>query len=418
LLPVMAALIDIPRALLRGRYMCAVSAVEYNGTPTDTEMLALLRQHWTGIQDQLIETIDRDYGVYDGRTFKIDRFSRWLVANGIPWPRLESGQLDLKEDTFRQQAKAYPKVSLLRELRSSLSGLRLNDLAVGADGRNRCLLSVFSARTGRNQPSNSKYIFGPSVWIRGLIKPEPGWAVGYLDWKQQEFGIAAALSGDVAMQQAYETGDPYLGFAKQAGAVPQDATKDTHKAVRELYKQCVLATQYGQGEVGLAQKIGQPKIVARDLLQIHRQTYKTFWDWSDRALDEAILIGRLPTAFGWQICVGPDYNPRSLRNFPMQGNGSEMLRLACCFAVERGVEVTALVHDALMIYAPVDKLDEHIAITRAAMIEASRDVLSGFELGVDVSITRWPDGYMDPRGQVMWDRVVGLIHQISKTQSA
>jgi hypothetical protein len=95
----------------------------------------------------------------------------------------------------------------------------------------------------------------------------------------------------------------------------------------------------------------------------------------------------------------------------MQGNGAEMLRLAACSATEGGVEVTALVHDALMIHSPLDRLDADIGITREAMIESSRVVLNGFELGVDVSITRWPDRYMDARGQVMWDRVVGLIQQ-------
>src|SRR6202008_4761107 len=96
------------------------------------------------------------------------------------------------------------------------------------DGRNATLLSAFRSRTGRNQPSNTKFIFGPSVWLRGLIKPPPGHAVAYVDWRQQEFGIAAALSGDVAMQAAYRSADPYLAFAKQAGAVPADATKTTH----------------------------------------------------------------------------------------------------------------------------------------------------------------------------------------------
>jgi hypothetical protein len=122
-----------------------------------------------------------------------------------------------------------------------LSDLRLNDLAVGSDGRNRTILSAFRSRTGRNQPSNTRYIFGPSVWLRGLIKPPPGHAIAHLDWSQQEFGIAAVLSGDQAMQAAYESGDCYLAFAKQAGAVPQDATKHTHGPTRELFKQCSLA---------------------------------------------------------------------------------------------------------------------------------------------------------------------------------
>ena len=62
--------------------------------------------------------------------------------------------------------------------------------------------------------------------MRGLIKPPPGYGVAYVDWKQQEFGIAAALSRDTAMQAAYQSGDPYLAFAKQAGAVPEHATKE------------------------------------------------------------------------------------------------------------------------------------------------------------------------------------------------
>src|SRR5262249_10766869 len=154
-----------------------------------------------------------------------------------------------------------------------------NNLSVGRDGRNRTVLSAFRSRTSRNQPSNSRFIFGPSVWLRGLIKPPPGHAVAYVDWKQQEFGIAAALSGDAAMQAAYQSGDPYPAFAKQAGAIPADATKATHGAQRELFKQCVLAVQYGMEADSLALRIGQPPIVARDLLRAHRETYQTFWRW-------------------------------------------------------------------------------------------------------------------------------------------
>jgi hypothetical protein len=197
LLPAMLPGIDLPRALLRGRYMAAAAAMEHAGVPIDVDMLQLFRQRWTDIQDQLIHEIDASYGVFDGRTFKADRFARWLTAQNIPWPMLESGHLDLADDTFRHQARAYPAVSPLRELRSSLSDLRLNDLAIGCDGRNRTLLSAFQSRTGRNQPSNSKYIFGPSVWLRGLIKPPAGHGIAYVDWSQQEFGIAAALSGAI-----------------------------------------------------------------------------------------------------------------------------------------------------------------------------------------------------------------------------
>ena len=401
--------IDLPRALLRGRYMAAAAAMEHSGVPIDTEMLALLRANWLHIQDQLIAAIDSQYGVFDGRTFKADRFGGWLAANNIPWPRLESGRLDLDDDAFRQMARAYPAVAPLRELRSSLAELRLSDLAVGRDGRNRTILSAFRSRTGRNQPSNSRYIFGPAVWLRSLIKPPPGWAVAYIDWSQQEFGIAAALSGDAAMQAAYRSGDPYLAFAKQAGAVPADATRKTHEPTRELFKQCVLAVQYGMEAESLALRIGQPPVVARDLLRAHREAYRTFWRWSDAVVDQAMLHGAIWTVFGWPLYAGEQPNPRSLRNFPMQGNGAELLRIACCLATERGIEVCAPVHDAVLIAAPLERIEADVAAMQAAMAEASAAVLGGFVLGTEAKT--YPDRYRDPRGEVMWKRVSDLVRQ-------
>jgi len=413
LLPVMLPKIDLPRALLRGRYMVAAARVEYAGVPIDLEMLAKLRARWTDIQDTLITRIDADYGVFDGRTFKAAKFAEWLVRANLPWPRLESGELDLSDEAFREAARAHPEAAPLRELRSTLSELRLNDLAVGRDGRNRCLLSAFQARTGRNQPSNSKYIFGPSVWLRGLIKPPPGHGVAYIDWSQQEFGIAAALSGDTNMIAAYQSGDPYLAFAKQAGAVPAHATKQSHLAQRDLFKACVLAVQYGMGPDALSARIGQPPVVARDLLRAHRETYRAFWRWSDAAVDHAMSKSSLHTVFGWTIHIGAESNPRSLRNFPMQGNGAEMLRLACCLATERNIEVCAPVHDAVLICAPLDRLEPHVAGMRAAMAEASRVVLKGFELGTDASVVRYPHRYSDERGAKMWAEVTSLIEQIN-----
>lgn len=405
----MWARIDLPRALLRGRYMAAAAAMEYAGVPIDTDTLTLLRERWTDIQEQLIAEIDCEYHVFDGRTFKADRFAHWLAEHKIPWPLLDSGNLALDDDTFRQQAKAYPVVSPLRELRNALSDLRLRDLAVGSDHRNRTILSAFRSRTSRNQPSNSKFIFGPSVWLRCLIKPPPGHAVVYLDWKQQEFGIAAAYSGDAAMRAAYLSDDPYLAFGKQAGVIPADANKSTHKAERELFKQCVLAVQYGMEAEALALRIGRPTIVARDLLRAHRETYKTFWRWSDAAVDQAMLTGSINTIFGWHLHIAGKVNPRSLRNFPMQANGAEMLRIACCLGTERGVEICAPIHDAVLICARLDLLESNIATMRAAMAEASRAVLTDFELGTDTNIIRWPDRYIDPRGAVMWDRVLKLL---------
>jgi hypothetical protein len=403
--------IDWPRALLRGSYMKAVSRIQSNGIPIDTTALTLLQERWSEIQDRLIADIDGDYGVYDGRTFKTCLWEAYLVNQQIAWPRLDSGALTLCDDTFRELARAHPQVAPIRELRSALSEMRLANLHVGDDGRNRCILSPFRSRTGRNQPSNSKFIFGPSVWLRGLIRPQPGWGLAYVDWGQQEFGIAAALSDDPAMMDAYRSGDPYLAFAIQAGAVPATATKKSHEREREQFKACVLAVQYGMGAESLALRINQPVERARQLLELHRRTYRKFWQWSDNAVDQAVLGGRLWTGFGWQIHTRDELNPRSLRNFPMQAGGAEMLRIAIILLTEAGIRVCAPVHDALLVEAPLEDLDDTVVKTKDLMREASRIVLGGFELGSDVKEVRYPDRYMDKRGVVMWNKVMRLLER-------
>ena len=153
LLRKMLPILDIPRAMLRGRYMSAVARVERTGVPIDTETLDRLVADWDTFRGRLIDRVDSSYGVYEGTTFKRGLFTNWLASWSLPWPRLFTGELDLKDETFRQMARAHPEVAALHELRATLSRLKLNELAVGPDGRNRALLGVFQARTGRNQPS-------------------------------------------------------------------------------------------------------------------------------------------------------------------------------------------------------------------------------------------------------------------------
>ncbi len=76
-------------------------------------------------------------------------------------------------------------------------------------------------------------------------------------------------------------------------------------------------------------------------------------------------------------------------------------------------------HDALLIEAPLEKIDEHVAELQACMREASRLVLGGvLELGSDAEVVRWPERYMDERGAVMWDTVVRLLGKAAQDRRA
>jgi len=86
-----------------------------------------------------------------------------------------------------------------------------------------------------------------------------------------------------------------------------------------------------------------------------------------------------------------------------------MLRLACCLATERGVSIVAPIHDAVMVESPGWQIDDAVAETREAMAEASAIILDGFRLRSDVAIVRWPDRYMDARGQEFWGGVTRYL---------
>jgi DNA polymerase I len=167
--------LELAFALIRGRYMSAVARMEHQGIPIDCDFLELLRAHWEDIKAELVTRVDAHFGVYDEEfSFRTERFLDYLARRHIQWPRLGSGAPDLTDDTFKRMAEVLPELAPLRELRKTLSQLHPDKLQVGRDGYNRCLLSPFRSKTGRNQPSNSKYIFGQACWVRHLIKPPPG----------------------------------------------------------------------------------------------------------------------------------------------------------------------------------------------------------------------------------------------------
>ena len=395
----------LARALLRGRYMRAVAQMEHRGIPTDVEMLTLLREHWGGIKLDLIAAVDKDYGLYDGEHFKQGHFAAWLIDHDIrQWPRTESGRLATDSDTFRDMSRRYPILGPLKELRATLSEMRLEDLAVGRDGRNRAMLSPFRSVTGRNQPSNTKFLFGPATWIRGLIKPEVDQAVAYIDWSSQEVAIAAVLSGDQRLTNIVESGDPHLQFAKMAGLVPPHATKHSHKAGRDAAKSCVHGVNYGMGVRTLASRTGLPRIEAADLLDRYGASFPTFMEWARETTDVALLRGWTTTDFGWRMRTR-DARYTTVRNWPVQSAAAEMLRLACSLMAERGIPLCAPVHDAVLVEGTADDIEDVVAEARLAMAEASAAVLRGMVIETDVEIIRWPDRYADERGAEMWQRV-------------
>jgi DNA polymerase family A len=299
----------------------------------------------------------------------------------------------------------YPQIGPLRELRYSLSKLRFNDLSVGNDGRNRTMFGPYGSKTGRNQPSNSRYIFGPAKWIRFLIVPEPGRALIYRDYCQQEVRIAAVVSGDAALLEACESGDVYLGIAKQLGFAPADATPDTHPEVRQMFKTVVLGIQYGLGARSLAIRTGISLSDAYEILARLRTRFRGFEAYAARVIDRAGLDLEICTPFGWYMQCPSGINSRTVRNFPIQSAGAEIMHVTSILAERRAIKIVAPVHDAFLVEADADQAEDVSLALDQVMRDASRVVLRGYQLSTDEQLIKPGQRFFDKRGREMWETV-------------
>jgi len=98
----------------------------------------------------------------------------------------------------------------------------------------------------------------------------------------------------------------------------------------------------------------------------------------------------------------------TLRNFKLQANGAEMLRIAAIAITERGIRLCAMIHDAVLVEAPESEIDDVVVETRRQMAAASRAILNGFEIGTDAEVIRFPSRFEDFLGKRVWELVLSI----------
>jgi hypothetical protein len=425
--------IDLATALHRGEWAAVSAIMEHRGVPVDQEICPHLldKRTWTLIRDDMVPIIDATYGVYVRNnmgtwSFNVALFEGYCADAGIPWPRHENGKLDLRRKTFDAMAKCYPELEDLRQLRYARNQMRTVKLAVGCDSRNRTVLWPFKAKTGRTQPKAARWVFSPAAWMRSLIKPGPGRAVAYIDFSAMEFLIAGVLSECRPMIDLYNSGDrdPYLGFARRVGTAPASATKASHGGLRDALKVALLSAQYGISAASLALRLNVSTFEAHEMLDQHHGLFAKYWRWSDDWMAVALDTGIMRTPMGWTIRTGiTELNDRSIRNWIIQAVGADILQIACIWANRRGIELCAPIHDAVLVEAPIDQIDAHVALMREIMRRASRVVLNvradgPYELRTDATIVKYPDRYSDKRGVNIWARVLELLEKYRTAEDA
>lgn len=415
--------INVPAALERGRYSKAVARIEWNGIPTDVELLNALRERWSHLRVHLVNEVEHEhrFGIYstqgDNVSFSYSRFDEFLVREGLydVWERTSSrsSKPRLDKDYLKQMAQFFPRLEPFRALRKLTASLPTLDPPIGTDGRNRTSIRAFAAKTSRNQPRAREMLMCFPGWLRSVMRADPGHALLYADLSSAEFGIAAALSGDEAMMADYRSGEPYLGLGKRMGVLPVEATRQSHSRERENMKAICLGTQYGMGHRTLARRLGVSLTVAEDLLRLHRRAYPGYWSYVAAVRETAQFERCVWTALDWRLNDAHHHDKKSVGNFPMQATCADILRLACCLATEGGLEVGAPFHDAMLVHVRQEDAEAALEFVSQCWTRASEALLGGFALRSDLdprkTVYEYPRPYIDGRQMELFNKAAVFV---------
>jgi DNA polymerase I-like protein with 3'-5' exonuclease and polymerase domains len=208
--------------------------------------------------------------------------------------------------------------------------------------------------------------------------------------------------------------EPYLVLPILAGLLPRDATKHSHREDRDRYKPMVLAVQYGGGSALLARRLGLTAVQGQRIVNLHRDRYEAYWDWSDRKLQRAFEDGELVARDGWRCGINSLSSIFTARNWLIQSDAAAIFRYAGLLMRCLHLRVIALVHDAVLLEVDLDQLEHVQALAVECLERASRRFLHGLTLRVDAKCVLPGERFADERGAKTWEFVEQSLRELAE----
>jgi DNA polymerase-1 len=405
--------IDLLRAPIRGAFMMEIERMRWRGIPIDVPTYRLAEQRTPVIVPQMRAALNRKLGaeVYFHDVFKRKTMFEVMQRNEIPIPiDPKTGKLSCATKQIKSMIETYPLLKDYYEDKRMIDALKNLKLEIGSDGRNRFWFNPFGTKTGRNNPSTNRALFGLPHTMRSFMKPERGMAIAQVDYGNQEAGIAAFLSSDPVAIQDYLSGDLYRKFAADSLGILNPTTQQ-----RQVYKSIVLGRIYGKGAASLARDLGISKPQAQRIMDQMTARYPVLNAWLERVTTKAAHCVPITCTLGWSLAATGRRSgeERTFLNFPMQGNGSELARAVIVRASK--LNLIGCAHDSFLIEDTIERIEGSVAEMQEIMRETSRD-LFGYELRADCKpedIVRYPDRFIDKReredGMRHWNWLITLI---------
>jgi DNA polymerase-1 len=216
------------------------------------------------------------------------------------------------------------------------------------------------------------------------------------DYSQIELRLAAALSKDAAMTEAFVRGeDIHQSTAAKIWGIPLvDVTKDQRRAAKAIN----FGILYGQGAHGLAATAGIPYAEAKKFIEKYFEVYSGFRTYIDETKALARARGFVETFFGRRrpmseiLSAIPMLRAQAERmavNMPLQGTAADLMKLAMIDVDKKlgsvcgEAKMLLQVHDELVLEVP-EKDAQRVAMFVKETMEGVEKM--GVSIVVDMKI--------------------------------
>jgi DNA polymerase I len=170
---------------------------------------------------------------------------------------------------------------------------------------------------------------------KAFIASNENYVLMSADYSQIELRIVAAMSGDVAMCEAFkQQKDIHTATAaKVFGVAEEEVTKE----MRYKAKSVNFGLIYGQSAFGLSQNIGISRTEAKQLIDNYFTQYASIKSYMDKQVNFAKEHGYVETILGrkrWLRDINSGnavvrgFAERNAINMPIQGSAADMIKLA------------------------------------------------------------------------------------------
>jgi DNA polymerase-1 len=372
----------------------AIARVELNGIHFDQQAHADLVKRWIQekepIKKELEVLLAPDINLNSGK-----QLSDWIQNNLDKetidrWPRTGKGRLQTDAETL-ERFITQPSIHALVKYKEYSNYLTFYGEGYAAHinpvtGRIHASFHLGGTITGRLSCS-SPNVQNPlrDEVFRALFTAPLGRILVVADFNQIELQVAALVSGDEVMLEAYSTGiDLHKKTASVVMGVPIDMVG---KQQRQLAKAVNFGLLYGQGAWGLAQYARTSYGVymkiktAQEAREAFFTTYKGLALWQEETKKQAESERKIKTP-GGRVRYFPEDQKKihftEALNFPIQGGAAEVM-LSALVRLTRSLDdldalLVNVIHDEIILEVALDDAGKAMTILEESMKAGMLDI--------------------------------------------